>query len=181
MTVEKHSTTKKLHSTPRKPATVLAPEVLRQLPAKYWNKAGKAFEKFSLSRFTQDSRPATYVPRLKENDPQAVHDVQRELITQRIKALPNADALTPGMTLALTPAEMEKLLPSFDKDAGTIELSELLALLGQKMKGTEFYANGNPTLNRLALQSKYRAQARAIIDAIQQGPCTPKKKQRVSQ
>jgi len=180
MTVKKHSTTKKLQSTARKPATALAPKVV--LPAKYWDKAEKVFEKFSLSRFTQDSRPATYVPRLKENDPQAVRDVQRKLITQQIKALPNADALNPGMTLGLTPAEMKKLLPSFDKDAGTVELSELLALLRQKMKGTEFYATGNPTLNRLALKSKYRAQARAIIDAIQQqDPPHSKKKQRVSQ
>ena len=108
MTVKIPSTTKRLHSTARKPATAPAPEVLRQLPAKSLDKAGKAFEKFSLSRFTQNSRPATYVPRLKENDPQAVQDLQRELIRQRIKALPNADALNPGMSLALTPAEMEK-------------------------------------------------------------------------
>jgi hypothetical protein len=39
-----------------------------------------------------------------------------------------------------------------------------MSLIQQNIRGTEFYASGNPTLNRLAIQS----QVQQIIDNIKQ-------------
>ena len=69
------------------------------------------------------------------------------------------------MTIALPEATIKQLLPSYDAKAGTIDLGEVMRLIQQNMRGTEFYAKGNPTLNRLAIQS----QVQQIIDTVKQG------------
>jgi hypothetical protein len=134
----------------------------RPLPTASVKKAQKAFENFRLSKFTKKSLPANHVGEGKDASP--VHVVQRNLISQKIQTLNNNNAPTQGMTLALTAEQIKSLLPSYREKTGTVELSDVLSLLTKKMKGTEFYSNGNPTLNRLALQS----QVDQIIQSVKQ-------------
>ena len=85
-------------------------------------------------------------------------------MTQQLNQLSAMDAPDGGMTLALPESEVGKLLPSLNAKAATIELSDVLKIIAQHMRGTEFYATGNPVLNRLALRSR----ARELIAAINQ-------------
>jgi hypothetical protein len=55
-----------------------------------------------------------------------------------------------GMTIALPKDRIGKLLPSYNKENGTVTLDDLMALVEKHMKGTEFHAEGDPTLKRLA-------------------------------
>jgi hypothetical protein len=146
------------------PPSTTAPK--RPLPRASLEKAQKIFKNFSLSKFSKQPLPANRVAEGKSKDPSAVHAVQKKLISQNIKTLNNGGEPTQGMTLALTAEQIKTLLPSYRDKAGTVELSDVLSLLTKKMSGTEFYANGNPTLNRLKLQS----QVDQIIQSIKQEP-----------
>lgn len=90
-------------------------------------------------------------------------------MTQQLNRLSAMDTPVGGMTLALPESEVGKLLPSLNAKASTLELSDVLKIIAQHMRGTEFYANGNPVLNRLALRSR----ARDLITAINQGAAAP--------
>ncbi len=136
----------------------------RPLPRASVEKAHKIFKSFSLSRFAKGSLPPNHVGEGKH--PAAVQAVQRKIISQQIKTFNDSEATNQGMTLALPAGEIKNLLPSYSEKAGTVELSDVLTLLMKKMKGTEFYSNGNPTLNRLALQ----LQVDKIIQSVKQEP-----------
>jgi hypothetical protein len=126
------------------------------------DRADSVFKNFSVSGFPKGSKPASYVD--PADGPAAVHSAQRRIMTQQLNRLSAMDAPDGGMTLALPESEVEKLLPSLNAKASTIELSDVLNIIAQHMRGTEFYANGNPVLNRLALRSR----ARELIAAINQ-------------
>src|SRR5262249_18490567 len=123
---------------PRQSRTSPVPRLKRILPNKSLEKAAKVFKNFSLSKFSNDSSPPNHLAKSRVKDPAAVQAMQRKIITQNIKTLRTADTLNPGMTLAVPEATIKKLLPSFKKKAGTIGLSDLLGLMRQNMKGTEF-------------------------------------------
>jgi hypothetical protein len=144
----------KSRSKPRTPAPA------KSLPAKSKDDAETAFKDFSVSRFAKGTQPAGYVD--PADGPTAVHSAQRRIITQHLNQLSAPDAPDGGMTLALPAAEIEKLLPSLNAEAATIDLTDVLNVIDQHMRGTEFYASGNPVLNRVSLQ----AQARALIAAM---------------
>jgi hypothetical protein len=138
-------------------------------PAKPWpvkskDKAEDVFKDFSLSGFAKDAKPASYVN--PADGPAAAHVAQRRIITEHLNRLSAQETPSGGMTLALPAAEIEKLLPSLNAKAATIDLGDVLNVIGQQMRGTEFYAAGNPVLNRVALQ----ARARALITAMRQDP-----------
>jgi hypothetical protein len=145
---------------PQQPRTTLAPHLKPPLPAKSVAKARSAFKKFSLSKFAGQSTPSNYVPA--GETPTAVH---RKIITHRMQKLSEVDTSNRAMTFALPAETIKTLLPSFNPDAATIDLSDVMNLIEKHMRGTEFYANGNPTLNRLALQS----QVQQIISTVTQG------------
>jgi hypothetical protein len=126
------------------------------------DRADAVFKNFSVSRFAKGAKPASHVD--PADGPAAVHSAQRRIMTQQLNRLSAMDAPDGGMTLALPESEVGKLLPSLNAKAATIELSDLLKIIAQHMRGTEFYANGNPVLNRLALRSR----ARELITAINQ-------------
>jgi hypothetical protein len=126
------------------------------------DRADAVFKNFSVSRFPKGAKPASHVD--PAQGPAAVHTAQRQIMTQQLNRLSAMDAPDGGMTLALPESEVKKLLPSLNADAATIELSDVLKIIAQHMRGTEFYANGNPVLNRLALRSR----ARELITAINQ-------------
>jgi hypothetical protein len=86
------------------------------------------------------------------------------MISQHIDNLNNADAPARALTIALPDAAIKQLLPSLNAKQGTIDLVEVMSLIQQNMRGTEFYASGNPTLNRLAIQG----QVQQIIDSVKQ-------------
>ena len=114
-------------------------------------KAEKAFKSFTLSRFGDKGRPLHY----KAPD-EHVTEAQRRTITAHLKkqsALAKKDdAPQRAMTLALPPDILKKLLPSHSRNK--VDLDEVVNVLTKYMRGRELVANGDPTLNRLALQSK---------------------------
>lgn len=137
-----------------------APVLKRPVPAASVAKAKKAFKNFSLSKFAGNGTPSNYVP-VGQNPAEA----QRQIISQHLENLTSADLPARGITIALPEDTIKKLLPSFDAKTRTIDLSEVIDLIQQNLRGTEFYANGNPTLNRLAIHS----QVQQIIDGIKKG------------
>jgi hypothetical protein len=116
------------------------------------------FKNFSLSKFPE-KLPSNYVHSGK--NPAAV---QRKLIEHQLHKLRKTDMPNRGMTLALPRAttEMQKLLPSFNAKRATVDLKDVMKLITKNMRGTEFYAHGNPTLNRLALQSRVQEIMAAV-------------------
>ncbi|SRR5258708_30732977 len=142
------------------PKTVSAPTLKRPVAAASVAKAKKAFNGFSLSKFAGNGTPSNYVA-----SGQSPAQVQRAIISHHINQLNNADAPTRAMTIALPDAMLKQILPSLDAKARTIDLGEVMSFIQKNMSGTEFYANGNPTLNRLAIQS----QVQQIIDSVKQG------------
>lgn len=150
-----------------RPSSVL--RVKRPLPAKSVEKAANAFKNFSLSRFAQDGTPANYVPAHQAKVPSAVAAVQRKSATTQMAALAANPPRTLGMTVALTPASLAALLPSLNAKAGTVGLTELLGALQQNLRGKEFYAAGNPTLNLVVQNFTLLSQVRAYINALKAG------------
>jgi hypothetical protein len=142
--------------------------VKRPLPAKSVQKAADAFKNFSLSRFAQDAAPANHVPAAQAKTPSAVAAVQRKSVTTQIAALAAAPLLTLGMSVALTPTSLTRLLPSLNAKTGTVGLAELLAALQQNLRGKQFYATGNPTLN-LVQNFTLLSQVRAYMSALKTG------------
>jgi hypothetical protein len=141
------------------PKTLSAPGLKRPVAAASVAKAKKAFNSFSLSKFADNGTPSNYVAA-----GQSPAQVQREVISHHINQLNNADAPTRAMTIALPDAMLKQLLPSLDAKARTIDLGEVMSLIQKNMNGTEFYANGNPTLKHLDIQS----QVQQIIDDVKQ-------------
>ncbi len=147
-------------SASARPKASPPPALKRPLPAASVARAKKAFKGFSLSRFARDATPSNYVA-----PGQSPAEVQRQVISKHIDKLKTADGAQRSMTIALPVATIKQLLPSFDTKAGTVDLKDVLSLIQNNMGGTEFYAHGNPTLNRLTVQ----AQVQQIIDSIKNG------------
>jgi hypothetical protein len=143
--------------------------VKRPLPAKSVQKAADAFKKFSLSRFAQNATPANYVPTAQAKTPSAVAAVQRKSVTTQIAALAANPPRTLGMSVALTPTSVAQLLPSLNAKTGTVGLAELLAALQQNLRGKQFYATGNPTLNLVVQNFTLLSQVQAYLSALKAG------------
>jgi hypothetical protein len=132
-------------------------------------KAARAFENFSLSKFAEDKVPENYVDPRKANDPKAVQDVQRELISRQLRTLPDTDTQNSGVTITFPVAKMEqvkKALPGIGEHGGEVKMDDLLTYLRGRMNGTTFYSRGNPTMKRLTAEMQTRSQARAIIERV---------------
>jgi hypothetical protein len=132
----------------------------RHVPAASIVKAKQAFKNFSLSKFAGNGTPSNYVAA-----GQNVAQAQRRIISRHIESQNVAASAVRGITIAFPEALLKKLLPSFDPKARTIDLGEVIKLIEQNMRGTEFYCNGDPTLKRLAIQS----QVQQIIDNVKKG------------
>jgi hypothetical protein len=141
----------------QKPRILFPARPGRRIPAKSAMKAKKAFAKFSLSKFNGKPMPPNYVA-AGENPAAA----QKRLIVSHLKDLTKKDTSNRAITVSLPSKEIKRLLPSFNQKAGTIDLDDLMALIERNMKGTEFFANGNPILNRLSIQS----QVEQIINSV---------------
>jgi hypothetical protein len=124
-----------------------APRSKPRISAKSAEKAQSAFSKFSLSKFATSEAPPTYVTAKR-----SLVDVQKGVVSKAIDTLENSPT-NRAMTLALPSADIGKLLPSFNAKTGRVQLDDVLTLIQQRMGGREFYANGNPTLNRLSLEA----------------------------
>lgn len=142
---------------PKKPS---ASVLKRPVPAASIAKAKKAFKTFSLSKFAGNGTASNYVAAGQSVAQAQRHTISRHLETQNVSA-----SAMHGITMAFPEAMLKKLLPSFDPKARTIDLGEVINLIEQNMRGTEFHCNGNPTLNRLAIQS----QVQQIIDNVKKG------------
>ena len=146
-------------SPPQQPKTSSLPRLKRPVPAASVAKAKEAFKTFSLSKFAGNVISPNFVAAGQSPAP-----AQQRIISQQINKLNDAGASARAMTIALPDATIQQLLPSFDVKAGTIDLGEVMSLIQHNMRGTEFYAQGNPTLNRLAIQS----QVQQIIESVKQ-------------
>jgi len=155
---------------PKSPSPSPTLRVKRPLPAKSVQKAADAFKKFSLSRFAQSPTPANYVPTAQAKRPSAVVAVQRTSVTTQMASLAANPPRTLGMSVALTPTSLAQLLPSLDAKTGTVGLAELLAVLQQNLRGKQFYATGNPTLNLVVQNFTLLSQVRAYMSALKAGP-----------
>lgn len=123
-------------------------------------RAKTAFENFSLSKFAGKSLPYNYVPA--KQHPAAV---QKVVILKHIDKVKNQGTSNRAMTVALPKTTIDKLLPSYDAEAGTLNLDELMELIRKNMRGTDLKAKGNPILNRLSIQNK----SQQIINNIKKG------------
>ncbi len=143
---------------------------LEETPPKSFAKALSVFKKFSLSKFPGKSAPSNYVP-LGKNPA----TIQRKLIEHQLQKLRKTDMPNRGMMLALPRAttQLQKLLPSFNAKRATVDLKDLMKLITKNMRGTQFYAHGNPPLNRLALQSRVQE----IMAAVKQQSKTAVRKE----
>ena len=146
---------------PGPPAQTEPPAVVRgdrrTLPPHAVSRAKEAFKNFSLSKFAGNATPTNYVGRTR-----TMMDAQRRVISHNLARLQDASDTPRAMTFALPAAALSQLLPSYDANTGKVDLDDVLKLVEQNMRGAEFVANGNPTLNRLAIQS----QVQQIIDDI---------------
>jgi len=146
-------------SPPQQAKTSSLARLQPPVPAASVTKAKTAFKSFSLSKFAGNATPLSHVAA-----GQSPAEAQRRMISQHIDNLNNADAPARAITIALPDAVIKQLLPSLNTKRGTIDLGEVINLIQNNMRGTEFYANGNPTLNRLAIQG----QVQKIIDSVKQ-------------
>jgi hypothetical protein len=80
------------------------------------------------------------------------------------------DGSAGGLTLALPESAVATLLPSLNADASTVELSDVLKIIAQYTRATEFYTNGNPVLNRVAVQSRVRELIAAVTQDATAAP-----------
>ncbi len=123
-------------------------------------KAKTAFENFNLSRHAEAARSATFVP--PKTDPMAA---RRAVIAARLSSLANDDAASRQLNVALTPATLKSLMPSYNAARGSVQAEDVLAVLTTYARGSQFLAQGDPTLRRLALQAEVDRIIKAIQDA----------------
>lgn len=138
-------------SAPASPAKPAGQRV--KVTEKSLAKAKAAFASFSLSKFPKGQTPPNHVAPGK-----TAAQVHRDAVTTHLADAP----LNGTMSFALTATALKSLLPSYDPTKGTVSLDDVINALHGNMRGKEFYSNGNPTLNRLAVQS----QAQDIIASI---------------
>lgn len=155
--------------TPAPPHPSPVKRVVRTLPVKSLARAAHAFKNFSLSRIPGKAAPANYVSHVESASPAAVSARQREVVGAHVETLAKSPPETPGMSLALPRELIAKLLPSLNEKAGTVATPELLSALRQAMQGTEFYASGNATLNRVVQDARVLAKVQALIASIKGG------------
>jgi hypothetical protein len=124
------------------------PTPKRADPAASVAKAKAAFKEFTLSRHAKGQPPPGYVA--PGTDPKPKH---RELMDAKLSNLQEASA-TRRLNLALTPAQLKQLVPSYSADAAKASITEVTTVLKKYSRGTTFVQKGDPTLRRLALQSE---------------------------
>ena len=84
-------------------------------------KAVKAFENFSLSKFAKDEVPENYIDPRNVHDPKAVQDAQRDLISRHLRKLPDTDTRNSGVTITFPVAALEEVkmaLPGMTEHGG---------------------------------------------------------------
>jgi hypothetical protein len=138
------------------------------------HKAEKAFKNFSLSKFAQDKIPGNYIDTRKVNDPKSVQpktvqEVQKRLISQQLRKLPDKDTRNRGVTITFPIGQLEQIreaMPGMGERGGEVKLGDLLTYLRGQMNGTSFYSPGNPVMRRLTAELQARSQARAIMERV---------------
>lgn len=149
-----------------------APRLISLAHLKSVQKAAKAFENFSLSKFAKGKVPENYIDPRKVNDAKAVQDAQRELISRQLRKLPDTDTRNSGVAITFPVAKLEevkKALPGMSEHGGEVKLDDLLTYLRGRMNGTTFYSRGNPVMKRLTAAMQARSRARAIIERVKNG------------
>jgi hypothetical protein len=147
-----------------------APAAIKALvPAKSVQSAANKFSNFTLSRFDDKTRSQQrFVAPDQAKQVDAVQKLQRQVMHENIKTL-HANDTNVGMTLGLPTATLKRLCPSYNAEAGTVDLTELLTVLRQRMSGTDFYTAGAPPLIQSAEQSRLQTQVKSIIQSIKKG------------
>jgi hypothetical protein len=138
-----------------------------RLPVASLDKAKTAFKKFTLSKFDKSALPHNHVGPIQRTAEFRLKtkEIQKQTIARNLTNLEAQETSNRAMTVSLPLATIKHLLPSYDQKAATIDLDELMSLVGKKMHGTEFYAKGNAFLERLSVQS----QVQKIVSSIKGG------------
>jgi hypothetical protein len=144
------------------------------------HKAERAFKNFSLSKFAQDEIPGNYIDTRKVNDPEAaqpktVQEVQKRLINQQLRKLPDKDTRNRGVKITFPVGKLEQIreaMPGMGERGGEVKLDDLLTYLRGGMNGTSFYSRGNPVMRRLTAELQARSQARAIMERVKKRSST---------
>jgi len=143
----------------------------RRLPRESVEKASTIFENFSLSKFPKDSLPPNYVHPYKRDASlhhaertKHVQEFQSNKIEQHLHKLKTMAEQHPhqagkkmtirGITVAVRKEKIHKVFPSYDKEKETVVLDDVMELIAKHTRGAEFYADGDPALNRLALLAR---------------------------
>jgi len=142
----------------------------RHLSAKSLHKAKIRFRHFSLSRFASSTHPKNYVAPKKLKDSTAVRTLNRTTMKENLTKWPVQSPPNVGLTLALSDADLEVLIPSYKPKTGSMNLDELLAALKPKMTSTDFYTNKGPPLVQSSEQERLRKAAQEMIQAIKNKP-----------
>jgi hypothetical protein len=131
------------------------------IPQKSLDRAKSRFKHFTLSRFAKDALPSNYVPPEeiakgvhRAAGPKKVREFQNDSIRRLLTRLSGIKNPNEGMKIALPKAAKKQLLPSLNEKTGTVDLHELMSLIEQNTRGTQFFNKGNPVLNRLAMQAR---------------------------
>lgn len=156
------------HVVPRGPKLSLIPAASRE-----W--ARKKFEHFSLSRYSDKTRPANVVPPKHAKNAAAIHQINRKTISKSLGQWPKDSEQTGGLSLSLSNKDLRTLLPSYKPSTGTVKVDEVLAALKAHMTGTQFYSTGSPPLARLAEQEQLRKSAQSIIQSIKDNAALARK------
>jgi hypothetical protein len=120
-----------------------------RVPAASIKKAKAVFTNFNLSNFAGKEPPANYVVAGKDRA-----SVQKQMVIQKLKDLKGQQNPNVGMTVALPKVTVQQVFPKLNQTAKTIDLSDLMDFVQQNMRGKQFFASGNPTLNRLSIRSQ---------------------------
>ena len=140
----------------KKPGKTRVSATRRELTPASLAKAKAAFSSFSLSKYAKGKPPVNHVA-----PGETAPAVQLRSMSSQVPQLPPNGVLS----VALPKAQLAALLPSYDAGAGTVSLDDVMHALEKNMRGHEFFSTGNPTLNRLAIQT----QVQDIIASVLKG------------
>ena len=145
------------------------------IPAASREWARRKFENFSLSRYSEQSRPANFVSPKHAKNIAVIQKTNKTVMTANIARWPKETQANAGLSLSLADQDLRTLLPSYKSATGTINVEELLSALKAHMTGTQFYSTGSPPLVRLAEQEQIRKSAQQIIRTIKDNAASTKK------
>jgi len=105
------------------------------IPAASREWARKKFQHFSLSRYSDETRPANYVAPKHAKNVAVIQKANKAVMGRNIAHWPKEIQGDAGLRLSLANKDLRALLPSYKPATGTIKIEELIAALKTHMTG----------------------------------------------